>query len=96
MGAGIQPGQDKGVEMQQVIGTQLAPQPSGDWRFAAAVAGFGQLLRGGTYTGPWTYADAAALARQGRGDDPQGWRGEFVQLVELAGGMTPRPVDKKE
>ena len=91
-----QPGQDKGVEMQQVIGTQLAPQPSGDWRFAAAVAGFGQLLRGGTYTGPWTYADAAALARQGRGDDPQGWRGEFVQLVELAGGMTPRPVDKKE
>ena len=91
-----QPGQDKGVEMQQVIATQLAAQPSGDWRFATAVAGFGQLLRGGTYTGQWTYADAATLARQGRGDDPQGWRGEFVQLVELAGTLTPKAVGKQE
>ncbi|MEL6235425.1 MAG: VWA domain-containing protein, partial [Pseudomonadota bacterium] len=32
-------------------------------RFAAAVAGFGQLLKGGRYLGDWSYAEALALAR---------------------------------
>lgn len=55
-----------------------------DYRFAAAVAGFGQLLHGGRYTEHYGYADVLGLARSARGDDTQGWRGEFVQLVELA------------
>ncbi|MFV8819889.1 vWA domain-containing protein [Haliea sp. E17] len=59
-------------------------------RFAAAVAGFGELLRGGKYSGGWDYADALALAQANRGDDPYGYRSEFVQLVrkaETASGM---------
>ena len=35
--------------------------------FAAAIAGFGQLLRGSDYIGDWSYGDAIALATEGRG-----------------------------
>ena len=55
-----------------------------DVRFAAAVAAFGELLRGGRYTGEYGYEDVASLARGARGKDPFGYRSEFVQLVRLA------------
>jgi Ca-activated chloride channel family protein len=53
-------------------------------RFAASVAAFGQILRGGSYTERYGYADVLALARAARGDDAQGWKQEFIQLVEQA------------
>ena len=53
-------------------------------RFAAAVAGFGQLLRGGRYTGGYGYDDIIALAQGARGEDPFGYRAEFLGLVRLA------------
>lgn len=55
-----------------------------DTRFAAAVAGFGQLLRGGRYTGGYGYDEVIALAQGARGEDPFGYRAEFVGLVRLA------------
>ena len=55
-----------------------------DARFAAAVAGFGQLLRGGRYTGGYGYDEVIALAQGARGEDPFGYRAEFVDLVRLA------------
>ena len=55
-----------------------------DVRFAAAVAAFGELLRGGRHTGGFGYGDAAALAQGARGEDPFGYRNEFVRLVRLA------------
>ncbi|WP_059412976.1 vWA domain-containing protein [Cupriavidus basilensis] len=58
------------------------------FRFAAAVAGFGQLLRGGSHAGTWRYADARALALGARGDDRFGYRGEFLQLVDLAQALS--------
>ena len=65
-----------------------------DTRFAAAVAGFAQLLRGGRYTRDYGYDDVAAAARAARGDDPFGYRSEFIGLVRLAGSLsaaTPAP-----
>ena len=53
-------------------------------RFAAAVAGFGQLLRGGRHTGAYGYDDVISLAQEARGDDPFGYRAEFINLVRLA------------
>jgi len=53
-------------------------------RFAAAVAAFGQLLRGGTYTGAYSYDDVIALAQGAKGADPYGYRAEFINLVRLA------------
>ena len=55
-----------------------------DVRFAAAVAAFGELLRGGRYTEDYGYGDVVALAQGARGDDPFGYRNEFLRLVRLA------------
>jgi Ca-activated chloride channel family protein len=54
------------------------------FRFAAAVAGFGQLLRGGRHTALFGYDEVLAIARGARGEDPFGYRGEFLTLVSLA------------
>ena len=59
------------------------------FRFAAAVAGFGQLLRGGKHTGAFGYDEVQALARAARSDDPYGYRSEFLTLVGLAKSLTP-------
>ncbi len=61
-----------------------AAKTSDDFRFAAAVAAFGQQLRGGKYTGNLGYDDILKLAQEARGKDVFGYRGEFVTLVNLA------------
>lgn len=53
-------------------------------RFAAAVAGFGQILRGAIHTQAFTFEDVAAAARTSRGEDRFGYRAEFLRLLELA------------
>ena len=55
-----------------------------DTRFATSVAAFGQLLKGGKYTDAYSYGDVVDLAQGARGDDPFGYRTEFVNLVRLA------------
>ena len=68
-------------------------QASEDLRFAAAVAAFAQQLGDAKYTGDFSLADSARLARGAKGEDPFGLRGEFVQLVELAQSLqTPQNV----
>jgi Ca-activated chloride channel family protein len=56
----------------------------GDLKFAIAVAGFGQLLRGDPYLKSFGYKDVLGLAQAGKGADPFGYRGEFLSLVRLA------------
>jgi len=57
---------------------------SDSFRFAAAVAGFGQLLRGGKFTGNLDYEQVLELARGARGSDNNGYRSELLNLVEMA------------
>ncbi len=87
-----QPGQARAVEFDRTVATRsLTAAPSADFRFAAAVAGFGQLLRGGHYLGNFGYGDVKALALAGRGKDEDGYRQAFVRLVDLAASLTPTP-----
>jgi Ca-activated chloride channel family protein len=87
-----QPGQSASQLVNQAITTDILrssiEDSSDNLRFAASVAGFGQILQGGTFTGDWSYDDALALARQSRGQDPHGYRGEFVHLIELAQSLS--------
>ncbi len=53
-------------------------------RFAAAVAAFGQILRGDTMMNGYTLARVETLARENRGPDPFGYRAGFLALVRLA------------
>jgi Ca-activated chloride channel family protein len=61
-----------------------AAVPSGDFRFAAAVAAFGLVLRESEYRGTATLDQVLQLARGAEGRDPDGERAEFVRLVESA------------
>lgn len=55
---------------------------SEDFRFASAVAMFGQLLRDSDFKGDATCQQVVKLAKQGIGSDSEGYRREFVRLVE--------------
>ena len=83
-----QPGSDTSQLIEapvyrKAIKTRL-DQTTDRYRFAAAVAGFGQQLRGGEYLEDFDYDAVLQLARSSRGSDPNGYRGEFIQLVQLA------------
>ena len=66
---------------------------SRDFRFAAAVSCFGQVLRQSRYAESCTLADARELAAGALGDDLYGKRKEFVQLVDKAQAVKgARPV----
>lgn len=70
-------------------------ETSDRFRFAAAVAGFGQRLRGARYLGDFGYDAVMALASGARGTDPFGYRGEFLSLVRLAQSLDPAPSEQK-
>lgn len=54
-------------------------------RFATAVAGYGQLLRGDPFTAPdYDFDDVIELAQTARGEDEFGYRAEFITLARLA------------
>lgn len=57
---------------------------SDDVRFAAAVSAFGQILKGGKYTGSMTYTQIIDLANGAKGTDEFGLRAEFINLIRLA------------
>jgi Ca-activated chloride channel homolog len=68
------------------------PEASEDMRFASAVAEFALLLRESEHKGRASYDQVLALARGARDEDPQGYRVEFIGMVEAAralGGGAP-------
>ena len=60
---------------------------SGELRFAAAVAAWRKLLRESPHVGDFTLAQVANLARESLGEDREGYRAEFVELVRSARAM---------
>jgi Ca-activated chloride channel family protein len=63
---------------------------SADMQFAAAIAGFGQLLLDGPYLGDWGYDQAIELSNAAKGDDTFGYRAEAVRLMRLAQSLSSR------
>ncbi|MCK4563641.1 MAG: von Willebrand factor type A domain-containing protein [Verrucomicrobia bacterium] len=61
-----------------------AVEVSENLRFASAVAEFGLLLRGSEYRGSASYRQILRRARQAKGRDAEGYRAEFIRLVEKA------------
>jgi Ca-activated chloride channel homolog len=68
---------------------KTAAQTSNAFKFSAAVAGFGQLLRGSHYLMDFNYEQVRQLAQSSSSPDPYGYRGEFLQLIGLAQALTP-------
>jgi Ca-activated chloride channel family protein len=57
---------------------------SDNFRFAAAVAEFGMILRGSPQAGSASMEQVIRTAQSARGEDEHGYRAEFVSLAETA------------
>jgi Ca-activated chloride channel family protein len=81
-----QPDGDKSklLETGVVDGGRSFGEASDDLKFAAAVAGFGMLLRDSPHRGTLTYAGILEIAQPASARDPGGYRGEFLAGVQRA------------
>ena len=90
------PGQERSRLIETpVLRSSLRGEAGESLRFATAVAGYADLLRGGGNVGTWDWDDVATTARGALGQDRWGLRREFVGLVESARQVTatvPAPV----
>ncbi|MBN4081804.1 von Willebrand factor type A domain-containing protein [bacterium AH-315-C07] len=57
---------------------------SNNFKFSASVASFGMILRDSKFKGEITYDDILVLAKTAKGADDEGYRAEFIRLVEQA------------
>lgn len=64
---------DKGISLEKT---------SGNFRWASSVAAFGMLLRNSEYLNGFTEEGVLRLAQGAKGEDKEGYRGEFISLVK--------------
>ena len=82
------PQEERSRLLRRVVTTRDARgRVSGDFGFAASVAAFAMVLRNSEYRGSATFDSVLELARANRGTDTDGYRAEFIRLVELARNM---------
>ena len=72
------------IEEIVIDNTNTIEETSENFRFSAAVAEFGMLLRDSEYLKDCTYDDMIQLAQNSKGKDEEGYRGEFIRLVKTA------------
>ncbi len=77
------PDSDESKLIEKVVFDQSGAieKTSENFRFAAAVASFGMLLRDSEFKGNSNYASVLALALGARGEDEEGYRAEFIHMV---------------
>ncbi len=81
------PDKDVSRKMELPFVDNKGDSVSSDFRFASAVAMFGQLLRDSDFKGIADYDKVIKLAKQGLNNDERGYRREFIRLVEAAKGL---------
>ncbi|HHI71632.1 MAG TPA: DUF3520 domain-containing protein, partial [Rhodobacteraceae bacterium] len=82
---------EPGEDVSKLLTTPITPdmgQATDDVRFSVAIAGFGQLLKGGKYLQDWGYDDVISLANSSKGEDAYGYRTEAVKLMRLAKSLS--------
>jgi Ca-activated chloride channel family protein len=80
------PGGDVSKLTSTVIFNRLQPMTA-NLGFASAVAEAGMVLRDSKYVKGGGFASAISRAKRFRGDDAEGYRAEFIKLMELAAAM---------
>jgi Ca-activated chloride channel homolog len=78
------PDRERSRLLTQPVPDVATRHPSRDFRFQSAVAEFGLLLRASAHRGTASYEEVIATARATLGTDPDGYRAEFVRLVQAA------------
>ncbi|MBN1797922.1 MAG: VWA domain-containing protein [Spirochaetales bacterium] len=84
------PDQDKSLLIEvPVLDDNVAfEDTSTNFRFSAAVAEWGLLLRNSQYKADANFSQVKNLAESAQGDDPEGLRAEFLKLLELSEKIT--------
>lgn len=77
-----QPDGNTSKSLQKVVMDNLQTKTSDNFRFAAAVAEFGMLLRGSDFKQESNYNQVIELAKGALGEDKEGYRSEFLKLVK--------------
>ena len=62
-------------------------ETSENFRFSAAVAEFGLILRNSQYKEDASMEQVIALAKDAKGQDEEGYRSEFIKMVKLADSL---------
>jgi hypothetical protein len=88
-----QPTGDVSKELSAPFKGEVAKDLSDDFRFAAATASFGTLLRGSKHAGAMTYAGVLEEAQGCLGKDANGHRKAFLELVTTARNLAAAPVE---
>jgi Ca-activated chloride channel homolog len=83
------PDGEKSIEMVHPIADNCKSfeNASDNIRFSSAVAMFGMLLRNSEFKGTSSFQEIVDIADNARGKDKDGYRGEFVRLVKMAGSF---------
>jgi Ca-activated chloride channel homolog len=78
--------------LNTTVSSQAIPavQTSDNFRFSAAVAACGMLLRDSEFKGNSSFPMVLELAKNARGKDEEGYRIEFVNLVKSMGLLSER------
>lgn len=80
-----------------VVDTKIAiVKTSDNFRFAASVAQFGMLLRNSEFKSASSFSNVLGLARKAKGNDEEGYRSEFIRLVESAKSLAANNDDGEE
>ena len=79
-----QPDGDKSQLLTQVIKRSDRSELSENLKFASSVASFGMLLRDSKFKGNSSFQMVQQLAKESKGIDENGYRAEFIKIVELA------------
>jgi Ca-activated chloride channel family protein len=69
---------------------------SDNFRFAAAVAEFGLLLRNSSFKSDASFTQVIGLAKKAKGEDKEGYRKEFIKLVSSAGSIVSNKKETEE
>ena len=87
------PGQSNSILINRpvAVGSKPLAQGSNATRQAVAAAAFGELLRGGKYSGNFGWPQTLELARSAQSPGRYGLRRQFVQLIEKAQQLSSKP-----
>lgn len=92
------PSSDKSKLIERVVLDQgiVLEETSNNFRFSAAVAGFGMILRQSKFIGKGNYEMMETLAKGAKGKDEEGYRAELITLIDKASLLDERAVNNED
>ncbi|MCD4792480.1 MAG: von Willebrand factor type A domain-containing protein [Bacteroidales bacterium] len=92
------PKDDKSILIEHIVKNSALElnNTSDNFRFSASVAAFGMLLRDSEFTGNFDYPKVIKLASGSKGKDENGYRKEFIELIEKAKKIFTGIADKTD